>query len=254
VVEVAAYNEASFSEQTTNGNLVLTLNGGGGSTTITFDNFDGALNFSSDAQGDFFITDPSAPPAPANATVDSVATASGASGGITFADENSADALSPSFSPEGSDYLGNFSVSQVSASTGNATVSWEFDFSNEQVSLTQGQTLTQSYNVTLADEQNSAANQSQTVSVTVGGPGNDNFVFAPGVGADTVLNFNPQQDTIELDHFAAAQTVQELQSLITNDTHGDAVIDLGNHDSITLANTTTTQLQQAIQAGHILLH
>jgi len=254
VVEVAAYNETSFSEQTTNGNLVLTLNGGGGSTTITFDNFDGALNFSSDAQGDFFITDPSAPPAPANATVDSVATASGASGGITFADENSADALSPSFSPEGSDYLGNFSVSQVSASTGNATVSWEFDFSNEQVSLTQGQTLTQSYNVTLADEQNSAANQSQTVSVTVGGPGNDNFVFAPGVGADTVLNFNPQQDTIELDHFAAAQTVQELQSLITNDTHGDAVIDLGNHDSITLANTTTTQLQQAIQAGHILLH
>ncbi len=46
------------------------------------------------------------------------------------------------------------------------------------------------------------------MSVTVGGPGNDNFVFAPGVGADTVLNFNPQQDTIELDHFAAAQTLR----------------------------------------------
>jgi hypothetical protein len=50
------------------------------------------------------------------------------------------------------------------------------------------------------------------------------------------------------------QTVQELQSLITTNTHGDAVIDLGNHDSVTLANTTTAQLQQAIQAGHVLLH
>ena len=254
VVELAAYDETSFSEQTTNGNVVLTLEGGGGSTTITFDNFGGALNFSSDAQGDFFITDPSASAAPAHATVDSVATASGASGGITFADENSADALSPSFSPEGSNYLGNFSVDQISTSNGNATVNWEFDFSNDQVSLTSGQTLTQSYNVALSDAQNPAANQSQTVSVTIGGPGNDNFVFAPGVGADTVVNFNPQQDTIELDHFSAAQTVQQLQSLITTDTHGDAVIDLGHNDSITLANTTTAQLQQAIQAGHVLLH
>jgi hypothetical protein len=50
------------------------------------------------------------------------------------------------------------------------------------------------------------------------------------------------------------QTVQELQSLITTNTHGDAVIDLGNHDSVTLANTTTAQLQQAIQNGHVILH
>ena len=78
--------------------------------------------------------------------------------------------------------------------------------------------------------------------MTVGGPGNDNFVFAPGIGADTITNFNPQQDTIELDHFAVTQTVQELQTLITTDAHGDALINLGNHDSITLANVHLADL------------
>ncbi len=108
------------------------------------------------------------------------------------------------------------------------------------------------------------------MAVSIGGAGNDNFVFAPGIGADTIVNFNPQHNTIELDHFTNAQTIQELQSLITSDAHGDAiinlaslittdvhgdaVINLGHNDSITLANTTTTQLQQAIQAGHVLLH
>jgi hypothetical protein len=45
-----------------------------------------------------------------------------------------------------------------------------------------------------------------------------------------------------------------LQSLITSDAHGDAVINLGHNDSMTLANVTTPQLQQAILAGHVVLH
>ena len=114
--------------------------------------------------------------------------------------------------------------------------------------------MTQSYNVTVADAQNPAENVSQTVSVTVGGIGNNSFVFAPGVGADTITNFSPQQDTLELNNFVNAQTAQELQALITTDAHGDAVIDLGHNDSITLAGVTDAQLQQVIQAGHVLLH
>jgi VCBS repeat-containing protein len=136
----------------------------------------------------------------------------------------------------------------------NGTASVEFDFNNDQINLTPGETLTQSYNVSVADAQNPAENANQTVSVTVGGPGNDNFVFAPGIGADTITNFNPQQDTIELDHFANVQTVQELESLVTTDAHGDAMINLGNHDSIALPGTTSAQLLQIIQAGHVLLH
>ena len=46
-----------------------------------------------------------------------------------------------------------------------------------------------------------APNSSKT-SVSIGGPGNDTFVFKPDIGADTIVNFNPQADTIELDHFA----------------------------------------------------
>ena len=84
--------------------------------------------------------------------------------------------------------------------------------------------------------------------VSIGGPGNDQFVFHPGIGADTIVNFNPQADTIELDHFANIQTIQELASLITTDAHGDAVIDLGHHDSITLPGMNAAQLQAVLQS------
>ena len=177
-----------------------------------------------------------------------------ADGSVTFADSSYSDTPSASFTPEGANYLGDFGINRATVSDGNATVSWEFDFDNQQVTLSSGQALTQSYNVKLADAQNPAANMNQTVSVSVGGPGNDNFVFAPGIGADTIINFNPQHDSIELGHFATAQTVQELEALVTTDAHGDAVINLGHNDSITLNGVTDTQLQQVIQAGHVLLH
>ena len=85
-------------------------------------------------------------------------------------------------------------------------------------------------------------------SVSVGGPGNDNFVFQPGIGADTVANFNPQVDTIELDHFANVQNVQQLAALIGTDAHGDAVIELGHNDSITLPGVTQSYLQAHLQS------
>ncbi len=139
-------------------------------------------------------------------------------------------------------------------SSGNVSVDFNFLADNDQAALSQGQTLTQSYNVAIADAENPAKDVTQTVSVTIGGPGNDNFVFAPGIGADTITNFNPQHDSLELAHFANVQTAQELQALISTDAHGDAMINLGHNDSVTLAGVTETQLQQVIQAGHVLLH
>ena len=64
------------------------------------------------------------------------------------------------------------------------------------------------------------ATGSSGASVSIGGPGNDNFVFHPGVGADTIANFNAKADTIELDHFANIQNMQQLAALITTDAHG----------------------------------
>ena len=113
---------------------------------------------------------------------------------------------------------------------------------------------TQTSNSNLSTTNNEVTTElGPNVSVTVG-PDGDHFAFMPGIGTETGTNFNWQQDTIEFDQFATAQTVQELESLITTDTHGDAVINLGRNDSITPTGTTTTELQQAIQAGHVLLH
>ncbi|WFU66865.1 MULTISPECIES: hypothetical protein [Bradyrhizobium] len=55
-VELVGFTETSFQEQTSGNNLVLTLNGG--SVQLTFDNFGGTLNISTDGSGNTFITDP----------------------------------------------------------------------------------------------------------------------------------------------------------------------------------------------------
>ena len=92
------------------------------------------------------------------------------------------------------------------------------------------------------------ASVSSGPSVTIGGAGNDTFVFHPGEGSQTVNNFNPQHDTIELDHFANIHNVQELAAAITPDVHGNAVLELGHGDSIAIPGVSATFLQQHLQS------
>ena len=97
---------------------------------------------------------------------------------------------------------------------------------------------------------------SQTVSVM-----NDTFVFRPGVGADAIESF-VSTDTIELDGFSSvtnnalltalndAQTGQS-QALFQSANGGhDTVINLGNHDSITLTNVHIYDLH----ASNFIIH
>jgi hypothetical protein len=84
----------------------------------------------------------------------------------------------------------------------------------------------------------------RTGSVSIGG--NDTFVFHPGMGAETIKS-NPQ-DIIELDGFANVQNLQQLASDITSNAHGDALIELGHNDSITVAGMTAAQLQAHLQS------
>ncbi len=244
------YNSSHFAESYNSSTGLLSVTDGSHTAGFTFDNFNATLDFASDGNGGTLITDP--PPTNSGApSVSTSATSEGVSGSITFAAANSASAETASFTPDGSNYLGSFSLGHVTENNGAASV--EFNFNNDQINLAPGQTLTQSYNVGVADPQNPAGTMNQTVSVSIGGSGSDNFVFKPGIGADTVVNFNTQHDTIELDNFSSAQTVQQLQTLITTDIHGDAVIELGHGDSITLAGTTAQQLQ-AIVHGSVHLH
>jgi hypothetical protein len=225
--------------------LVLTDQSGdaenGDVLTLTFDSPSGTLNVGSDGSGGTLITDP---PATVPAT---------AEGAIAFGGGSPTDTYSESVTAEGANYIGSLSVQPVSESNGSGSVGWTFDLGNDQINLAPGQTLTQSYDVAVTDAQNPAMSVNQTVSVSIGGPGNDNFVFAPGVGADTIVNFNPTADTIELDNFANVQNVQQLASLITTDAHGDAVIELGHNDSITIPGVTANYLQAHL-ANLVHLH
>lgn len=233
------YGSTVYSESISNGNMVLTATDGSAVAVLNFENFDGRLDFASDGKGGTIITD------------SSTSSAITVEGSISLNDSGPVDA---SVTPEHSDYVGSFSIEAPIDNNGTTTVEYAFELGNAPANLAPGETLTQSYTVSITDAENPALSQNQNISVSIGGPGADNFVFTPSIGADTIVNFNPQQDTIELDHFTNAQTIQELQSLITTDAHGDAVIALGHNDSITLEGVSTQQLQQVIQAGHVLLH
>ena len=245
------FNSGHFSDMYDSATGLLTVTDGINTESLAFTGFSGNasnFDFSADAAGTgTLITDP--PAANTEQSVDTSASENGIHGTITFADAGGPEVSVTPVTPEDDSDVGRFNLSAVTESKIGASVEFGFSLDSDQVNLSPGQTATQSYEVNLTDPHNPAANASQTVSVSLGGPGNDNFIFSPGIGADTVLNFNPQQDTIELDHFAQAQTVAQLQSLITTDAHGDAFIDLGNHDSITLPGITAQHLQAVLQSA-----
>jgi probable HAF family extracellular repeat protein len=242
------YDSSLFAETYNSTTGLLSVTDGTHSASITFNDFNATLDFASDGNGGTLITDPPAAGASGAApTADPQPAAADADGSLTVADNHGAGVETASFTPGGSDFAGHFSLGAVTQNNGAASV--EFDFHSNQIDLAPGQTLTQSHNVTVADAQNPAVPQNQTVSVTVGGPGNDHFVFAPGIGADTLVNFNPQHDTIELAHFANIQTTQQLVAAITPGVHGDAVINLGHHDSIAIPGMTAADLHAVLQTA-----
>jgi hypothetical protein len=115
--------------------------------------------------------------------------------------------------------------------------------------------VTQSYDVAVSEGANTILRE--TVSVSIGSSRSDTFVFNPGIGADTIVNFNAAGgDMIDLSHFTNFTTVQQLQAVTTSDGHGDTVIDLGNHDSVTIAgmNIAGMNASQVQAALHSIVH
>lgn len=114
--------------------------------------------------------------------------------------------------------------------------------------------------LTTTDGTNSTATQS--VTVTIAGAGNDAFVFHPGVGSDTVVRATAA-DTIELDGFSSVTSNKQLASLLADaqagepqslfqTAHGghDTLINLANHDVITLTNVPLS----ALHASDFIVH
>jgi len=73
-----------------------------------------------------------------------------------------------------------------------------------------------------------------------GGSGADKFVFAHGTGQDTIGDFIAGTDKIDLTAIGFASYQDVITA--THDVGGNAVIDLGNGDQVTLTGVTTAQL------------
>ena len=102
----------------------------------------------------------------------------------TFTGPDISTTLKTSFAPERSNYFGTFYLVSLWGNHGSASVKYGFMPGNDQ-NLPNNQTVTQSYDVSVTNQQNATTVAKEVVSVSIGGPGNDQFVFHPGVGADT---------------------------------------------------------------------
>jgi VCBS repeat-containing protein len=196
-----------------------------------------------------------------------VTSASVANGTIQFTDADSSDTHTATAQAIGSGYVGTFvlddpagngrDVIETNSGTPGA-VAWHFNLTSNQVdSLPTGGTKTQSYAVTV-DDGHAGGQATQVVAITWGSAGHDQFVFQSGIGADTVLNFKAGTDSIDFNpsgpdaaHIASVMTQSEIDhitSLLSANANGDAVLNFGHGDTVTLAGVTETALIASMHA------
>jgi VCBS repeat-containing protein len=93
-------------------------------------------------------------------------------------------------------------------------------------------------------QQAGATTQTALASPAATGPnGSDTFVFAANFGHETIANFHPDTDVIEIDHTVFAD-FQALLAATHDDGNGNAVIAANPNDTITVKNVTVAQLVQ----------
>jgi hypothetical protein len=88
-----------------------------------------------------------------------------------------------------------------------------------------------------------ATTQTAVAPAAIGPNGSDTFVFAANFGHETIANFHPDTDVIEIDHAVFAD-FQALLAATHDDGHGNAVIAANPTDNITIKNVTVAQLVQ----------
>jgi VCBS repeat-containing protein len=89
-----------------------------------------------------------------------------ADGTISFVDVEIADTHIASFTPQDTGYFGTFSLDPVSEAGGNGSVGWHFTVDNSAIqSLALGQTVIQTYTVSVTDDHGVSAVQDVTVAI-----------------------------------------------------------------------------------------
>jgi VCBS repeat-containing protein len=89
-----------------------------------------------------------------------------ADGTISFADVETADTHTASFTPQDSGYFGTFSIDPVTEAAGSGSLGWHFTVDNTAIqSLALGQTAIQTYTVSITDDHGVSTFQDVTVSI-----------------------------------------------------------------------------------------
>ncbi|HEU0084505.1 MAG TPA: VCBS domain-containing protein [Bradyrhizobium sp.] len=88
------------------------------------------------------------------------------SGTIAFSDAETADTHTGSFSPQGADYVGAFTLDPATEASGSGSLGWHFSVNNSDIQfLAQGQTLTQTYSVFVTDDHGASVEQDVTIAI-----------------------------------------------------------------------------------------
>lgn len=73
-----------------------------------------------------------------------------------------------------------------------------------------------------------------------GGSGNDTFVMKGNIGADVITDFTKGNDKIQL--VGQSLTINQIVAGVTEDGNGNAILDLGNNNKITLIGVSAAQV------------
>lgn len=136
-----------------------------------------------------------------------------ADGSISFSDVETADTHTASFTAQGANYVGTFTLDPLTEASGSGSVNWHFTVDNAAIQfLSEGQSLIQTYTVLVTDDH--GVSTAQDVTVAVNGA-ND----APTVHGETVITDADVNGTVEIPTFALAANDTDPDTLDTLSVH-----------------------------------
>ncbi|MEA2834242.1 MAG: hypothetical protein QOG66_2444 [Methylobacteriaceae bacterium] len=167
VVLPDAEADSDFFSATWNGTTLFAQSDlfSGGFTRYSFDvvgnpaDFNSTLQFNYGSDGAGFLLDG------VSVTPDSGPPTESSSGTIQFSDAEAGDTHTASFTSQAG-YVGTFSLDPVSESGGTGSVDWHFTVNNSDIQfLSEGQSLTQTYQVNVADNHGGTTEQDVTITI-----------------------------------------------------------------------------------------